>query len=242
MFQLGKAKKKNIEHSFYYNVFMLQNKLLLSDYLLYYNIGIFFITSERGFCSNYNTLIVESFVLLIEQLKLYKQDNFRIFGIGTKGIKLIFKHKKKNNYLKNVSLLIRNIELEKKNSFQFASFIIKNILYGNNAKIDQLIFLYYSSNHVHTPEITICLIPIRNFFNKIAQISFEQYFNFIVLYTIKMFSIVYQNTLFVEENARLTAMDDAVKNIEEIIKKCTIMYNSSRQASITTALLEIIVN
>ena len=43
-----------------------------------------------------------------------------------------------------------------------------------------------------------------------------------------------------EQNARMTAMDNATSNAEEIIKDLTLLYNRVRQAAITTELNEVV--
>ena len=43
-----------------------------------------------------------------------------------------------------------------------------------------------------------------------------------------------------EQGSRMTAMDNATRNAGEMINKLTIQYNRSRQAAITTELIEII--
>jgi F-type H+-transporting ATPase subunit gamma len=43
-----------------------------------------------------------------------------------------------------------------------------------------------------------------------------------------------------ENSARMTAMDNATRNANEMLKKLSITYNRSRQAAITTELTEII--
>lgn len=43
-----------------------------------------------------------------------------------------------------------------------------------------------------------------------------------------------------EHAARMTAMDSATKNAEEMIEKLTLTYNKARQASITRELIEVV--
>ena len=43
-----------------------------------------------------------------------------------------------------------------------------------------------------------------------------------------------------EHAARMTAMDSATKNAGELIDKLTLKYNRSRQAEITTELIEVV--
>jgi F-type H+-transporting ATPase subunit gamma len=43
-----------------------------------------------------------------------------------------------------------------------------------------------------------------------------------------------------EQGARMTAMDKATENAGELLKELKLMYNRTRQASITTEILEIV--
>ena len=43
-----------------------------------------------------------------------------------------------------------------------------------------------------------------------------------------------------EQGASMTAMDNATRNAGDLIQKLTVQYNRSRQAAITTELIEII--
>ncbi len=43
-----------------------------------------------------------------------------------------------------------------------------------------------------------------------------------------------------EQAARMTAMDAATKNAEEMIEHLTLLYNRTRQAAITKEILEIV--
>ena len=47
-------------------------------------------------------------------------------------------------------------------------------------------------------------------------------------------------TIVSEHGARMTAMDSASKNAKEMIGDLTLLYNRSRQAAITSELIEII--
>ena len=44
----------------------------------------------------------------------------------------------------------------------------------------------------------------------------------------------------VEHGARMTAMESASKNAGEMIDKLTLIYNRTRQAAITTELIEVV--
>ena len=57
--------------------------------------------------------------------------------------------------------------------------------------------------------------------------------------SIQMFKAMLENAAS-EQGARTTAMDNATRNAGEMIDKLTITYNRSRQAQITTELIEII--
>merc|ERR1712151_843983 len=50
----------------------------------------------------------------------------------------------------------------------------------------------------------------------------------------------YLNGATAEQSARMTAMENASKNVGEMIDKLALIYNRARQAKITTELCEII--
>jgi len=56
---------------------------------------------------------------------------------------------------------------------------------------------------------------------------------------IQLFGALLENSAS-EQGASMTAMDNATRNAGDLIKKLTIQYNRSRQAAITTELIEII--
>ena len=57
--------------------------------------------------------------------------------------------------------------------------------------------------------------------------------------TIQIFKGLLENAAS-EQGASMTAMDNATRNAGELINKLTIVYNRTRQAAITTELIEII--
>ena len=56
---------------------------------------------------------------------------------------------------------------------------------------------------------------------------------------VQLFRAILENAAS-EQGARMSAMDNATRNAGELINKLTIQYNRSRQAAITTELIEII--
>ena len=56
---------------------------------------------------------------------------------------------------------------------------------------------------------------------------------------IQLFKALLENNAS-EQGASMTAMDNATRNAGDLINKLTIQYNRSRQAAITTELVEII--
>ena len=57
--------------------------------------------------------------------------------------------------------------------------------------------------------------------------------------TIQLFKALLEN-MASEQGASMTAMDNATRNAGDLINNLTIQYNRSRQAAITTELIEII--
>ncbi len=56
---------------------------------------------------------------------------------------------------------------------------------------------------------------------------------------IQLFRAMLENAAS-EQGSRMTAMDNATRNAGEMINKLTVLYNRTRQAAITTELIEII--
>ena len=78
-------------------------------------------------------------------------------------------------------------------------------------------------------------------FDYIYEQNIKNFLNFVIpkYFTTKFFQAVLES-ITSENGARMTAMDNAVRNAEDMISKLTVTYNRVRQAVITKELMEII--
>ena len=203
-------------------------------------------TSERGLCGGFNTSIVkmarENFLKLKNEGKEAK-----LIIIGKKGKELLAKE-----FVDDV------IEI-----YDFSD--VKNIGFPEAEKISKKILGLFDNN-----EFDICKLYFAKFESVLNQLPIEQKLipfdivedesetddiNICYEYepdeedilkellpknlSIQILRALLENVAS-EFGARLTAMDNATRNAAEMIDDLTITYNRSRQASITSELIEII--
>ncbi len=203
-------------------------------------------TSERGLCGGFNTSIVkmarENFLKLKNEGKEAK-----LIIIGKKGKELLAKE-----FFDDV------IEI-----YDFSD--VKNIGFPEAEKISKKILGLFDNN-----EFDICKLYFAKFESVLNQLPIEQKLipfdivedesetddiNICYEYepdeedilkellpknlSIQILRALLENVAS-EFGARLTAMDNATRNAAEMIDDLTITYNRSRQASITSELIEII--
>lgn len=197
------------------------------------------ITSNRGLCGSFNSIVV----------KKVKQD-IAEFEKTNQAYKLIILGKKGYDAFKA----------------RYASYIYKYFDYDNSAEQEgQLLTNLYQiiTNLIENGQIASCYLYYNKFKNAIAQIltkslifpivieqelkldnyEFEGanlYSKVIELYIKGYLSFGLLESRAGEEGARMTAMDNATKNANELVDKLTLKLNRSRQAIITSELTEII--
>jgi F-type H+-transporting ATPase subunit gamma len=155
--------------------------------------------------------------------------------------------------LENFSFMSRLPSLD--DAGQIADYIISQFLWNYFDEV-HLVYTHMFSAVKLTPE-TVQLLPIsaEKIQEEIAQIggekrvdlrfeyipSEEEVFDALVPIYIK--GIIYGALVEAyasEQNARMTAMDEASQNAEDMLAKLQIFYNRARQASITQEMTEII--
>ena len=203
-------------------------------------------TSERGLCGGFNTSIVK---MARENFLKLKNDGKepKLIIIGKKGKELLAKE-----FVDDV------IEI-----YDFSD--VKNIGFPEAEKISKKILGLFDNN-----EFDICKLYFAKFESVLNQLPIEQKLipfdivedesetddiNICYEYepdeedilkellpknlSIQILRALLENVAS-EFGARLTAMDNATRNAAEMIDDLTITYNRSRQASITSELIEII--
>ncbi len=201
------------------------------------------ITSDRGLCGAFNSNILKTAARFIANLE---KDNFEVV-ISTIG-------KKAADYFKR-----RNIPLRKSwtglsgrvtypHAQEVASDIIGNYI---NEEIDEVVLIYNEFRSVIAQQVSVVrLLPLVSMEEEggaepaldfLYEPSQEEIFNVLLPKNVEI--QIYRALLesqASEEAARMTAMENATKNANEMIDNLTLQYNKARQASITKELMDIV--
>lgn len=208
------------------------------------------VSSDRGLCGGFNGSITRNLKKHINFLK--SQDkNYKIICLGKKvfdQIKSLYRNSvieilpsysnKKVSYSDARDLATKIVDLFDKNEFDVCTFIyneFKNAL-KQNVTTRQLIPLNKDLNleeheeHHKKHEDLFEYEPNE-------EIMLQQILPLNL--AVQIFYILLETSAS-EHGARMTAMDAATNNANDMIARLTLQYNRSRQASITRELIEII--
>ena len=199
------------------------------------------VTSDRGLCGAFNSNIIRH---VAERIKDYPDSEVELFMVGRKGLEF-FRHR---------PVVINGQQIN----------FFNDLAYGDAVALTETILKIYQEQHFDRVEF------IYNEFKSAIQqnVISEQFLPFVpdaamekstgrvdYLYEPDKHSIlnaVIPRHLHVqvwrillesnaaEQGARMTAMENATDNAEEMIHDLTIYYNRTRQASITTEISEIV--
>jgi F-type H+-transporting ATPase subunit gamma len=200
------------------------------------------LTSDRGLCGGFNSNLCKAADRFIKE----KKDTFEQISIMTVG-------RKGYEFLKSRYTIYKNFaNVLAKPNYQTAAMLAQEVIDGFVAEeYDQVELLYNSFRTVMTQDITFeQMLPVAH---EESADSNETPVEFIYepsvsdLLTeilpknieVQIFKAMLE-TVAGEHGARMTAMDSASKNANEMIGKLTLQYNRARQAAITTELMEII--
>ena len=200
------------------------------------------LTSDRGLCGGFNTNLCKAADRFIKE-KTDSYEQISIMTVGRKGFEYL---RSRYTIYKNFSNVLA------KPNYQTAAMLGQEVIDGFVAgEYDKVELLYNSFRTVMTQDITFQqLLPVES---DSEAVSDEAPVDFIyepsvgeLLAEILPKNIEVQifksmlETVAGEHGARMTAMDSASKNANEMIGKLTLQYNRARQAAITTELMEII--
>ena len=203
-------------------------------------------TSERGLCGGFNASIVKKAKENILQLKSEGKE-VKLIIIGKKGRELLYRE------FKDDILEIYDFSEVKDIGFSEAEKISIKVLELFTEKTFDICKLYFARFESVLSQVPISqkLIP----FDIEDDESDDEEVNICYEYepdeedilkellpknlSVQILRALLENVAS-EFGARLTAMDNATRNASEMIDDLTITYNRSRQASITSELIEII--
>jgi len=205
------------------------------------------ITSDRGLCGAYNANVSKLAKLTIEEkyAEHLAKGHVTIWGIGKKGAEFF----QRRNY---------NVNTDHRDTFQRLSFSTvqgvaqQAVLALANKEFDVIELVYSEFKNAATQRFSVeRFLPIPKTVDtkgqKLAKADFifepavDQLLSELmpkILNTQLYKAILDANAS--EHGARMTAMDKASENANELLKALKISYNRARQAAITTELTEIV--
>ncbi len=200
------------------------------------------LTSDRGLCGGFNTNLCKAADRYIKE-KAASYEQINVMTVGRKGYEFL---KSRYTVYKNFANVLA------KPNYQTAVMLAQEVIDGFvTEEYDQVELLYNSFRTVMTQDITFQqMLPVVQ---EETGASDETPVEFIYEPSVgellaeilpknlevQIFKAMLE-TVAGEHGARMTAMDSASKNANEMIGKLTLQYNRARQAAITTELMEII--
>ena len=206
---------------------------------------IIIVTSDRGLCGGYNSNLIKLVKSVIKDKYAAQQasGNVTILPIGKKG----YEHFTKNGYkvIDNYWSIFTGLSFDK---VQAAAKYAMDAF--ANGEFDRVELVFSEFKNAATQQyIAEQFLPIRKTSETVSKVNADFIFepNKEVLVAELMPKILntqlYKAVLdgnASEHGARMTAMDKASDNANELLKSLKISYNRARQAAITTELSEIV--
>jgi F-type H+-transporting ATPase subunit gamma len=199
------------------------------------------ITSDRGLCGGFNTNLCKAADRFLKERKS-QYEEISIMTFGRKGYDFL---KSRYQVGKNYANMYGNL------NYQTAAMLAHEVIDGYlSEEYDEVYLLFNAFRSVMSQDITLNqLLPIES--PAAEQDEFAPEYIYEPSLAALLAEILPKNievqifralleSVAAEHGARMTAMDSASKNANEMISKLTLKYNRARQAAITTELMEII--
>ncbi|MFN7014515.1 MAG: ATP synthase F1 subunit gamma [Bacteroidia bacterium] len=203
------------------------------------------ITSDKGLCGAFNSNVAKATKRVIEE-RYHQLDpaNIHLLFIGKKG----YDQLKRTAYKQHTGFqnLFQKVNFE--NVTQATEFIKSGYV---NGEFDEVVVVYNKFKNAATQILeTEQFLPIKKVESKVDKTTgIDFIFDPDKLQLIEELVPKILNTTFYryvldsnasEHGARMTAMDKASDNANELLRDLKIQYNRARQAAITTELTEIV--
>jgi F-type H+-transporting ATPase subunit gamma len=210
------------------------------------------ITSDRGLCGSFNATITREVRRLVRTLKEHNKE-IKLLCIGRKGRDNL-RRDYASSIISNTSELSRSrldfahaVEIADRilEMFEAGSFDICTVVYNKFRSVISQVVTTQQLIPIILPSIVIN--PEQKSLNLRPQAiyEFEPDEERILAQllprnlTVQIYRMLLESAAS-EQGARMTAMDNATRNANEMIGKLTLTYNRTRQAYITKELIEII--
>ena len=203
------------------------------------------ITSDRGLCGPFNSNVFKASVELIhKKYELqYGAGDLQILTVGKKSTEY-FK-KRKYNVIDDFTDIFSNLSFEKARAA--AEYVMKGY---KEEKFDKVELVFNEFKNIATQILrTEQFLPLQEANQEDANLHNDFIYqpNQQVLVEelipkslkVQFYKAILESNAS-EHGARMTAMDKATENADEILKDLKLTYNQTRQAAITKEILEIV--
>ena len=203
------------------------------------------ITSDRGLCGPFNANVFKTAVELINTKyeAQYRAGDLQVLTIGRKSTEY-FK-KRKYNVIDDFTDIFSHLSFDKARAA--AEFVMKGY---REEKFDKVELVYNEFKNIATQILkTEQFLPLQlanqeetNLHNDfIYQPNQQVLVEELIPKSLKVqfYKAILESNAS-EHGARMTAMDKATENADEILKDLKLTYNQTRQAAITKEILEIV--
>jgi len=209
------------------------------------NVAIVVVTADRGLCGSFNQNIIKETERYINKELKAEDIKLQLFCAGKKGVDYF--RKRDYEIIGADSGLFSSLEYN--SALNIYNTIVPKFLDGT---IDKVVLIYNSFVSIINQKLEIKqLLPIttesgsEEKHNDDINYIYEPNRGYIFKYIIpKHLKAQLWRTLLesnaAELSARMTAMDNATNNADELIKSLNLTYNKERQAAITREILEIV--
>ena len=206
------------------------------------------ITSNRGLCGAFNTNIIKTTVGLLQQdyADQFNNGNLRLLTIGSRATE--FFRKRKYPVLESYDSLLDHLKFDAvaplaeklMKSFASKEFDRIALVYNQfkNAAVQRLVVEQYLPV---APATTSATVKVKTETDYIFEPGKETIVRELIPKTlrIQLFKALL-DSFASEQGARMTAMQKATDNAQDLLRELNITYNKARQNSITNALIEIV--
>ncbi len=210
----------------------IQNVLLVS------------MTSDKGLCGAFNSNIIKATVNLVEHE--YMGKNVTILPLGKKAYEFFTRR----NYTTKTDFYEIFSDVKYDDVQKIAEFVMNGFV---SKDFDKVVLIYNHFRNVATQDITVEQFLPMGAVSKGAPVERKVSADYILEpskeYVIQELVPTALKTQFYkavldsnasEHGARMTSMDKATENANELLKDLKLMYNRNRQAAITNEILEIV--
>lgn len=202
-------------------------------------VAIIVVTADKGLCGAFNMNIIKKSEMVIKQ---YNNKNVELICVGKKG----------RNYFKNKGFKIREEYIDFFNKLKFGhSRDVMNIVssYFLQGRYDKVVIVYNEfKSAIQQDVVEKQLLPLENLEEPqdkfLSSFLFEpEPYKLLEELIKKHLDVQIWRVLLesssAEQGARMTAMDAATDNADEMIKDLTLEYHHKRQDKITKEIIEV---